>query len=120
MSVMLIGLQCQLDSPSPSVSLLRQMVQFLQCILAPVFYAIHPFSVWSSSFVLSFHYSEHHYLQFPVITHSGNMSKPIFTPYCFLQDCLFSVDSTEYCVVCYFLCQFHSHDSSVTLAFERQ
>ena len=30
MSVMLIGIQCQLDSPSPSVFVLHQMVQFLQ------------------------------------------------------------------------------------------
>src|SRR6218665_18416 len=29
-SVVLVGIQCQFDSPSPSVSILRQMVQFLQ------------------------------------------------------------------------------------------
>src|SRR6218665_3151370 len=100
MSVMLIGLQCQLDSLSPSVSILRQMVQFLHCILAPVFYVVLAFSVWSSSFVLSFHYSKHHCLKFPVVTHSGDVSKQAhFTPYCFLQDRLFPGDSTEYCVI---------------------
>src|SRR6218665_3322683 len=99
MSVVLVGLQCQLDSPSPSVSILRQMVQFLhclQCILAPVFYVVRPFSAWSCSFVLSLHYSEHHCLKFPVVTHCGDMSKQAhFTPYCFLQNRLFSVHSTE-------------------------
>src|SRR6218665_1339106 len=78
MSVVLVGLQCQLDSPSPSVSILRQMVQFLhclQCILAPVFYVVRPFSAWSCSFVLCLHYSEHHCLKFPVVTHCGDMSK---------------------------------------------
>src|SRR6218665_789957 len=37
---------------------MHQMVQFLQCILTPVFYVVRPFSVWSFSFVLLLHYSE--------------------------------------------------------------
>src|SRR6218665_1193531 len=101
MSVVLVHLQCPLDSPSPSVYILCQMVQYLQCNLAPVFYVTHPFSLWSSSLVLSLHYSEHHCLKFPVVTYSGSMSKQAhFTPYCFLQGRLFSVHSTEYCIVC--------------------
>src|SRR6218665_2228734 len=94
------------------------MVQFLQCIFAPVLYVVRLFSVWSSSFVLFLHYSEHHCLKFPVVTHSSYMSKPAhFPPYCFLQDRFFIVHSTEYCVICYYQCPFHSHDSSLTLAF---
>src|SRR6218665_1241912 len=53
-SIVLVRLQCQLDFPPPTVSILRQMVQFLQCVLAPVLYVVRPFAVWSSSFVLSY------------------------------------------------------------------
>jgi len=42
---------------SSSISIFRQMVQFLQYILAPVLYVVRPFSVRSYSVVLSLHYS---------------------------------------------------------------
>ena len=69
MSIVLVGLQCQLDSLSLFVSAVYPR---------PVFYVICPFT-----FILSLHYSEHHCLKFPVITHSGDMSKQArFPPYC--------------------------------------
>lgn len=32
--------QCQLDFPSPNVSILRQVIQFLKCIFSPVIYCM--------------------------------------------------------------------------------
>src|SRR6218665_853020 len=76
MNVVLIGLQCQFDSPSPSVSTLRQMVQFLQCIFAPVLSLapLHSLCGLRLLFFPSIHYSEHRCLKFPAVTHSGNVS----------------------------------------------
>src|SRR6218665_864331 len=88
------------------------MVQFLQCIFAPVIYTCRtPISVWSSSLILFLNYSEHHYLMFPAVTHSGNVSKQAqFPPYCFLHDGLFPVHSTEYFKYCAII--FKKHASS--------
>src|SRR6218665_2182678 len=116
MSAVIIGLQCQLDSPSPAVPILCQMVSSLQssmssthslCGLPLLFFP----SMTPNITVLRF-------LSSPMF---GDMSKQAhFPPYCFLQDLLFSINSTEYCVSCYFLCPFNSRESSVTLAFECQ
>src|SRR6218665_403241 len=108
-----VGLKCQIDYPPPSVSILRQMVQYVQCVLSQS--SVSSASVWSSSFVPPphnrLHHSKYHCLEFPVVAHSGDVPKQThFLPHCFLQDRLFPVHSTECCVICYFLCPFKSHD----------
>src|SRR6218665_2397832 len=120
-----------MDGWASSVSLILRLHPSLSCAKWYNFHSVSsPQSSKSTAHSLcglplllfpSIHYFEHHCLKFPVVTHSGHMSKQVhFTPYYFLQDRLFSVHSTEYCVVfCYFLPPFPCHDSSVTHAFER-
>src|SRR6218665_591285 len=46
-------------------------------------------------------------IKFPVLTNSDNVSEQVhIPPYFFLHDDLCLVHSTEYCAICYFLCQF--------------
>src|SRR6218665_3369854 len=87
MSVVLVGLQCQPDSPSPSVSILRQMVQFQQCIPSPQSFmsSVHSQCGLPVLFFPSI-YSEHHCLKFPVVTHSGNVSIPKSIIWCTLHN----------------------------------
>src|SRR6218665_3618967 len=115
MSVVLEGIQRQLDfsvsthlcqAPNGTVS---AVYLFFAPILHVHVYVVRPSSVWSSSFVLSHHYSEHYCLKIPVVTHSGDMSKQDhFPPDCFLQDRLFPVHSTQYCILLFSVSISHS------------
>src|SRR6218665_639842 len=126
MSVVLIGLQFQLDSTSPPVSILRQMVHVVSTV-STVYFRPSPLcrppiclcglpllffsAITPNITVLSF-------LSSRVLATCPNSL--ILRPYRFLHDGLLPVHSTEYCVICFFLCSFQSHYSAVTLAFERQ
>src|SRR6218665_771044 len=115
MSLVLEGLQRQLDF-SVSTHLYRapngRPYSFCSVSSPQSYNVVRPSSVWSSpssSFVHSLHYSEHHCFQFPVVTHSGDMSKQAnFQPCCFLPDRLFPVPSTEHCVLLFCVSISHS------------
>src|SRR6218665_3952644 len=83
MSVVRVGFQCQLDYLSSSVYFAPNGTVSAVCP-CPNSLCHPPISVWSSSFVFSFQYFEYHYLEFPVVAHSGDVPKQAhFPPYCF-------------------------------------
>src|SRR6218665_2398347 len=62
MRVVLVGLQCQLGSPSPSVSILHYRYSFSAMYPRPSLLCRRPILCFALPLLLSLHYSEHHCL----------------------------------------------------------